>query len=244
MSVGGFLLRTSERRGGLLVRATGRLLAVILGIVGCAVAVEQFVERRAVDRRYQQAVRSRDELERQFNRVVATHTELTEALERSRQRATELAETLERKNAQLDETLARLAAESRTTQQLQTRLIALEHQMEQIQGELALALAKRPPASGESSASKPVELERVVVGESASMALQGRVISVSPDWNFVIVDLGWDHVQIGDQVSIYRNDQLLAKGRVERVQERAAAVTLLPDWQSAEVRVNDLVKLL
>jgi hypothetical protein len=69
-------------------------------------------------------------------------------------------------------------------------------------------------------------------------------MSVHPDWKFIIVNLGWDHVNIGDTVSIFRNEALLGKARIERVQQEAAAATLLPEWRQAEVRVDDVVRAL
>jgi hypothetical protein len=71
---------------------------------------------------------------------------------------------------------------------------------------------------------------------------RGHVLSVNPQWKFVVFDLGWDAVRIGEVVSIYRNEELLGKARVERVQEKVSAATLLPDWAKTEVRVNDIVR--
>ena len=59
-----------------------------------------------------------------------------------------------------------------------------------------------------------------------------------------MIDLGWDAVRIGDTVSIVRNGQLLAKARIDRVQEGVSAATLLSDWETAEIHVNDLVRVL
>ena len=76
------------------------------------------------------------------------------------------------------------------------------------------------------------------------MGLEGRVVSVYPDWKFVVIDLGWDVVKVGDVVSIYRKDQLLGKARIERVQEQACAATVLPDWNITAIQVNDAARIL
>jgi hypothetical protein len=65
---------------------------------------------------------------------------------------------------------------------------------------------------------------------------------VHPDWRFVVVSLGWNQLRIGDTVSIFRDEKLLAKAKVERVQEDLAAVTLLPEWQPETIQINDVVK--
>jgi len=102
------------------------------------------------------------------------------------------------------------------------------------------------PAGAHASQRRMIELEKVVVTHPASPApgLQGRVLSVNPEWHFVVIDLGWDVVNIGDVVSIYRNDQLLGKARVERVQEQVCAAALLPEWVESQVQVNDVVRVL
>lgn len=89
-----------------------------------------------------------------------------------------------------------------------------------------------------------MQLERIIVGDAKTAGQQGRVVSVYPQWKFVIVDFGWDAVRIGDTVSIFSDEQLVAKARVERVQEGVSAATILSDWESMEIRVNDIARLL
>ncbi|MBI2495770.1 MAG: hypothetical protein HYW10_04315 [Candidatus Omnitrophica bacterium] len=76
--------------------------------------------------------------------------------------------------------------------------------------------------------------------------LQGELAIALQDREdaFVIISLGWGAVRIGDTVSIFRNDRLLAHARVERVQESACAATVLPAWKAADIRANDLVHVL
>ena len=89
-----------------------------------------------------------------------------------------------------------------------------------------------------------VELERVLVSSDGASPLQGRVISVHPEWNFVVIDLGWDAVKIGDTISILRNEAVLAKAKVERVQEGVSAAAVLPEWDADGIEVNDRAQLL
>lgn len=139
--------------------------------------------------------------------------------------------------------MAQLSEEARKTQELHARLSAIEQQSDQLQGELALALQQQKSGGGSEHAS-PVQLERVVVSNAEPSALSGRVLSINRDWHFVVIDLGWDAVRIGDTVSIFRGDQLLAKARIERVQEGVCAATVLPEWETIEIRINDLVRVL
>jgi len=223
------------------VRPVRRILLAFLGVGLIGAAVGEHLYRRLIERRYRQEITGRQQLERRFNEVVITHDQLISDLAKERQRSQELSAIVKEKSEAFEQTVGRLSEETQTIRELQLRLAAMEQQMDQLQGELATALQQSGSANeGKAGA---VELERIVVAK-ADAPMQGRVVSVHPDWDFVIIDLGWDEVNIGDTVSIFRSDQLLAKARVERVQEGVAAATLLPEWKSAKIQVNDRVQLL
>ncbi len=223
------------------MRPVRRILLAFLGVGLIGAAVGEHLYRRLIERRYRQEITGRQQLERQFNEVVITHDQLMSDLAKERQRSQELSAIVKEKSEAFEQTVGRLSEETQTIRELQLRLAAMEQQMVQLQGELATALQQSGSANeGKAGA---VELERIVVAK-ADASMQGRVVSVHPDWDFVIIDLGWDEVNIGDTVSIFRSDQLLAKARVERVQEGVAAATLLPEWKSAKIQVNDRVQLL
>ncbi|MDP3722178.1 MAG: hypothetical protein Q8R91_01605 [Candidatus Omnitrophota bacterium] len=217
-----------------------------LVVVGRVVVVGTVLGESAalgvIHHRYQTVVESRRQLEQRFGTMQESHERLVSDLEHERQRAAELAETLAGMQVKVDEVVGRLTEESRTVKELEGRLAAMRAQMDQLQSELALALQQ--PAHQAAGPSSPVHLDRVIVSRAGATAIQGRVMSVHPDWHFVIIDVGWDTVKIGDTVSILRNEQVLAKARVERVQEGVSAATVLPEWQAVEIRVNDFVQLL
>ena len=220
-----------------------RTLLAVFGIVVTITAVGEHLSRRLIERRYRQALEGRQQLERQVSSVLTTHQQLTNDLAAERQRTHALTDDVAEKSAELDHTIGRLAEEAQTIRGLQQQITVQEQQMAQLQGELAdaLHLAQAAPAASSSAA---VELERIMVSSETSPTLQGRVISVHPEWNFVVIDLGWDAVKIGDTVSIVRNDALLAKAKVERVQEGIAAAAIMPEWDAEKVQINDRVKLL
>ena len=223
--------------------AARRALLAVLGVVVTVTAVGEHISRRMMERRDQQAIETRQQLERQFGGILATHQQLTSDLATERQRTQTLSDAIAAKSAELENAVGRLAEETQTVRELQVRLKVQEQQMAQLQGELATAL-QSAQAAASSTPAAAVELERIMVSSAGSPALQGRVVSVHPDWNFVIIDLGWDAVKIGDTVSIIRNEELLAKATVERVQEGVSAAAIMPEWEAAKIQVNDRVQLL
>ena len=218
------------------------LIGVLVGAVAGAVVVQE-VARRMLARRYYDVVRGREQVESQFREVLTTHRQLNDALHNEQQRSRELSDALAAMRTQMEEAVGRLAEETRTVRELQIRLAATQGQMSQLQGELAMTL-QEPRGSARAKEPSSVQLERIVVGNASASGLQGRILSVHREWNFVVIDMGWDTVRIGDTVSIFRNEQLLAKARVEQVQEGLCAATVLLEWGSTELRVNDLVRIL
>lgn len=219
-----------------------RILLIGLGLALVGAAVGEHGYRRLIQQRYRQSVEATQQLEHQFAGMVRTHTRLTDDLAKERQRAQTLSAQVAERSAQLEETTARLAQEAQTIRELQLRLAAMEQQMGQLQGELSVALQRDEAA--DTAGSSAVQLERILVSQDGSSNLEGRVISVHRQWNFVVIDFGWDAVQVGDTVSIVRNEELLAKAKVERVQEGMSAATILPEWETAKIQVNDRALLL
>ena len=217
----------------------------VIGIGAVAlivVAAREHITRRIIEQKYHEAVEFRRALELKVSQTLATHDTIKADLEQERQRSRELSGALSETRGQLEQTVARLTEENQTTRKLQARLTAMQQQMDQLQGELAMTLQDRQ--APESASGRQVELERVVVSDEALSAFQGRIVSVHRDWGFVVINLGWDAVRIGDTVSIFRDEQLQAKARIDRVQEGMCAATVLPDWETDAVHINDSVRVL
>jgi gas vesicle protein len=232
---------THEAGGHPGVNTRQRILAIGGGVLLAGAAAGEHLYRRTIEGRYRQAQEARRQLELQFGEVLATHQQLKQELEQERQRSKELFDLLAGMRGRVEDLMAQWTQERQTVQSLQERMTAMQRQMDQLQGELAVAL-QPPSRQSAKAASQAIQLERVVVSDAASSGLRGRIVSVHKDWNFVVIDLGWDAVRIGDTVSIFRENQLLAKARVERVQEGMCAASLLPEWETAEVHINDLVR--
>jgi hypothetical protein len=219
-------------------------LSVIL-ITGIAIA--EHLYRRQYQARFEVALAEQQRLEDALQRVHLSHSQLKGALKQETARTEELHRALDEKSAQLDEAMNRLAAETRTIRDLQARLDIMQGQMDSLQGELLVSIERQvanAASAKEGKQDNSIELQKVVVGNAQNASLEGKVVSVHPDWSFVIVNLGWDAVNIGDTVSIFRNDQKLAEARIERVQEGLSAATLLPEFDIKGVQVDDIVRAL
>ena len=222
---------------------TGRraLVGVVVAVLA-AIAGSEHHARRLIQAQFRQAAEARQQLERRFGEVMASHERLNSDLDTERQRSQELEQALASAKSQFEQASGRLAEEGRTSRTLQLRLAEMQQQMDQLQGELAVTLKQREGASGVKPGA--VQIERVVVSDAGGSNPAGRVISIHRDWNFVVINLGWDAVRIGDVVSIFRDDAFQAKARIERVQEGVCAATVLPDGKTDAVQLNDRVRVL
>ena len=136
----------------------------------------------------------------------------------------------------------RLESEAGVVERLTWHAADLNGQIVTLQKELALAVRRQQRMFAAQPMTSPhlVELEKVVVGAGAP-PVRGRVVDVNTEWRFVVVDLGWDVLHIGEILGVYRDGLLIAKIGVERVQERLAAASLLPAYREAAIAVNDQV---
>ena len=237
------------------MKRTGPVIIAILSVALIGVVTWGHLTRRQLERRYDALVEDRGKLELRLGEVLVAQQRLKDNFKNEQVRSQELSDTLASTRGMLQEMETRLTGESQNVRELQTRLTALQQQMEQLQGELVVMFqeqeqrqakgrTKRKPQRATTKRADLIELQRIVVSGETSPAFHGRIVSVHHDWNFVIIDLGWDMVKVGDTVSIVRDEQLLARARVDRVQEGVCAATVLPEWETESVRVNDTVQML
>ncbi|MBI4343312.1 MAG: hypothetical protein HY601_00665 [Candidatus Omnitrophica bacterium] len=220
-----------------------RVLVLLAGVALAGLALMEDTGRRRAEDQLGAAVAAQQQLEARFERALASYQDLGRALAQERSLAAQLTADLARRGKELDEAMLQLADQSRVARELQGRLANVQAQTEQLQGELASSLDARASADG-STGDGSVELQRIVVTDGQQSGFKGRVVSVHPEWDFIVIDLGWDAVKIGETISIYRNEQLLGKARIERVQEGVCAATVLPEWSAGAIHVNDLVRVL
>ena len=106
---------------------------------------------------------------------------------------------------------------------------------------------KRPVASmsvvpQQSFTQAQVEIPKVVV--SPSNSLQGHVLVINKKYNFFITDLGkQDGVKIGQEVSVFRDNVLVATAKVEKLYDNLCASGILKENAALSVEEGDVVKV-
>lgn len=208
-------------------------------ICGLAVLLLCFAIARQLEHRKRLAT------EQKLVQTIQAKQVIEAQLSAEQSRSQQLAEALDLKTQEMEQVVKRLEEEAQTVEQLQGRLVQMENQISQFQAELVLAMRDREELAqrvqGQPGA-ETVQLDKITVSVPTSSAPgAGKVIQVNTEWRFVVIDLGWDALAIGDVLGVYRGDELVAKIQVERVQEQVAAARILPEYQTVEIAVSDRV---
>ncbi len=126
--------------------------------------------------------------------------------------------------------------------------------MEQAKGQLeskVMELSKGPT----------VELDKVVVtngtdnssetakplpvSASTATALNGQVVVVNREYDFVVMNLGKNQgLSVGQEFQIMRGNDVLGKVKVEKVYDQLSAAAILPESRKDSIREGDLVRAL
>jgi len=97
---------------------------------------------------------------------------------------------------------------------------------------------------------EPIEIGEIIIKASSfqedkegNEGREGRVMTVNQELQFMTIDLGYeDKIKKGDVLSIWREDDLIARAQVLKTRGKVAAATLLPEYKNAVVQEFDIVK--
>ncbi len=179
--------------------------------------------------------RGRAQLSRQLAFAQAREAAMETALQTEAKRSARLQELLAEKSRELHQLVARLDSTTQQLASIKEDVRSRDGHIGELQTELLVA--RQAPPKVEAST---VQLDPISVAFALPQR-QGRVLQVNPDWDFVVVNLGWDALKLGDLIKITRQDKVIAQAQVERLQQTASAARLLPDYPAAGIQVNDIV---
>ncbi len=76
-----------------------------------------------------------------------------------------------------------------------------------------------------------------------SQNLEGKVVQVNKEWNFVILDLGRNRIRENVKMLVARNDDLIARVEISKVMRNISIAEVLPEGEAGQVKVGDRVIL-
>lgn len=172
--------------------------------------------------------------------------------------------TLAEAEKKIPELEAALQAEQSARQEVEQKLQDSEQRIREFEGNVSQpAATEKPPETAPGAASETelpaaeqkeeVELEKIVVAPAAApedqsavaaaaKTLEGRIVTVDVETEFVIVNLGANHgIKEGQVLSVFRGEDRVGDIKVTRVQPEMSAADFVPPLSGRQIREDDRV---
>jgi len=187
---------------------------------------------------------SRDLLERTNAELQQEKATTQEALSKVDQLKSDIQQS-DNVKAELEKKLAQAEANAKKAEvklkdlqgekdQLETRLKQMSSKPQGVElGNIVVS----PESGVSSSAAAPVEVK-----PAASGLLEGKVLVINKDYNFLVLNLGAkDGIKIGDIFSVYQANKYIGDVKVEKVHESMAAAGFLAEDIKSKIAEGDRV---
>lgn len=171
--------------------------------------------------------------------------ELKESLETMKKTTESLKAQFEQKeqdvNQRIGDLQSQLDAALDRNKTLEERRLELEKEYGELKEKLT-SLEQEPELSDEISESVDVDLGPIIV--SSTDAMEGRIVSVDQEAEFVIVNLGERHgVAVDQELAVYNGNKHLGNVKATRVLPEMSAADFVPPLTSQDISEGDFVKL-
>lgn len=174
---------------------------------------------------------TRDELRVTQNKLTAAEQQIVSLEDRLTEREAELA----RANQEIAQLNSDKVALQSTIADLEVQIATAEEVKRELQDELAVA------------EETIVELEGILNKDSPTasttpIGLSGTIMVVNPDWNFVVLNIGSEQgLSINTEMLVHREDTLVGRVRVSKVERDLAVAEIMTDWQQSPLKEGDHV---
>lgn len=212
-------------------------------------------ENQALQDQLAEATKAKDELQARITgneEAVQKLPELQAQLETAQNTLQELqqkVQSFEQRNRELEEALAKFQPQPSPQQPAgpseekpaDAAVPAPAEQKTEASPEVSPEVPQ-PPQQAESPQQEEVQLEKIVVAPAKN--LDGRILTVDGENEFVIVNLGANHgIKEGQVLSVSRGQDHLGDIKVTRVQPEMCAADLISPLSSRQVRKDDQVTI-
>lgn len=217
------------------------VILTVVSIIGVGLAVTFFTlakiekeKRIKTQQRLSITIQAKKAVESALERMAETKEDFKNRWKKEKRNSQILAQKLKNEKRRRQRVLNELEKVRDQLTEERWRTSALEQKVEEI---------KTKYDKLRSGSTKTVELGKIMV--TAETTLQGKVVSVNQEYEFIVVDLGKkDGLEIGALLGIYRKNNLIGKARVEEVRKGISAATILHELKWYDITSQDKVKKL
>jgi len=147
---------------------------------------------------------------------------------------------------EINEALTRGEVAQKRVKECETRMEDMVSELEQVRDDLNKAQDRIVELTIQRSRSPGGLDDIATINDAPPMApdIEGKVVEVNRDWNFVILDLGWSRgITEGTEMLVARGDDLVAKVQVSKVLRKISIAEVLPEVNTDHIEVEDRVIL-
>ena len=226
--------------------------------------------KEALEQEKEELTKAKETLESQLNDATSKAKQIEEQFAAEKRNREAMAADLSRAQSEAGDLLTRLESERREKLDLTEELSKAKQSYRSLSNELTTlrqakeALEKRVK---EMLSAQTNEADRIVVTPTPSAevpvrpsqqpqkpaavstvpgkSLEGKVLVVNREFNFVVVNLGSKSgIKEGTRVSVLRGDKSLGTAQVEKLYENMAAATIMTEEKKGQIKEGDTVKVI
>lgn len=190
--------------------------------------------------RYNQLFDTHDVLKQTQDKLTATEQELAQTKQELALAREEIAQLQQR----LADTESKLAQANQRISELEGTVAELNKDLEQKRADIA-KLEEEKQALFDEKTQLEVIIERMSKNEATGVmrpGLSGRIVAANPEWNFVVIDVGYkDGAKIAGEFIVHRNEQVVGRVRIVDIRERLSIANIKRDWQQMPIQEGDRV---
>jgi len=243
------------------------VILIVLTLVSASLAITFFImkeqekqQRVLIEQTLDETLKAKEQTLKDLKEMTRLKTDAELKTDQLKEEAKRLSQDLEKQKKEARAALAKLKDGMSKIEKLSTALEEQKTKMENLmqatkslesqnkelgvqlfQIRLAKQALENKILMGESGA---VQLEKIVV-RRATQEIEGRILVVNDEFNFVVLDLGEDSgIEAGTILTVTREGAVLGKVEVENVYEDMSSAIILPQWQKGSFMEDDNVEIL
>jgi DNA repair exonuclease SbcCD ATPase subunit len=200
-----------------------------------------FDEKKVLEVKLDKEIKEKETVKQELVQEKKWSGSLEEQLKEKEKQIEEALNKIEEKKKLVNEAFTKLEDEKKRSAKLEqdlqragSKLSSLVRENKSLRQELRSKASSLTPA---------IELEKIVVTTSSLNPKEGKILAVNKEFDFIVINLGVDDMKVGGRVSIIREGKLIAEARVERVEEKVCAATVLPEYKQVEIKESDGVRI-
>ncbi len=191
--------------------------------------------------RYEQLYTTKDDLKKTRDELTKTQQELAQTkqeLDTARQEIASLNEKLTKKESEIAQAQQKIAELEGQVAELERQIGEQKKQMAQLDTDKTKLLEEKKRLEDAIAPFIPPPIP----SKDVAKGLNGHILMVDPEWNFVVLDIGkFNGLQRNQQMLVHRGEQLVGRIRISDVRDQMSVADVEQAWVTTPLQPGDRV---